>query len=82
MAVPIEYADRVTRLDAGLAQGRRQSANSLADLAIRKALQIAINHLLVRRLDPWRMPQLLEYQRVLISGIGDLDQPSDHGGLP
>jgi hypothetical protein len=28
------------------------------------------------------MPQLLEDQRILIGGIGDLNKPSDHGGLP
>jgi hypothetical protein len=28
------------------------------------------------------VPQLLEEQRILIGGFGDLNQSSDHGGLP
>src|SRR5258706_13847568 len=27
------------------------------------------------------VPQLLEEQRILIGGLGDLNQPPDHGGL-
>ena len=82
VAVPVEDADRIAGLDAELFQRGRKPSDALSELTVGKARSIAINDLLIRRLQQRRVPQLLQDQGILIGGLGDLDQPSDHGGLP
>jgi hypothetical protein len=82
VAVPVEDAHGVAGHDPRFAQGRSETADPLPDLAIGEAPQIAVNHLLIRRLHERRVPQLLEDERILISGLSGLNQPSNHGGLP
>ena len=68
VAVPIEDANSLARLDPDFAERRRKAPNPVPDLAVGEAFSIAIDNLLIRRLQQRRMPQLLQQQRICAVG--------------
>jgi hypothetical protein len=62
-------------------EGRCKATDAFLNLPICETLEIAIDDLLIPRMQERCVPQLLEEQRILIGGFGDLNQPPDHGGL-
>src|SRR5262249_25011512 len=79
--VPFEHADGVAGLDARLAERRGEATNPFLGLPVSKSLQVAVDDFLIRGLHARRVPELLEDERVLISGFVNLNQPSNHGSL-
>ena len=66
MRVPVHHADGVARAYAQFLQPVRQTTDAVAQHAIGEALLIAVDDLLVRRMQHGRMEEVLDQQGKLI----------------
>src|SRR5262249_34016352 len=69
VAVPVQHPDRIARSHAHSGKRGSKAADPLPELAVGEAPQVAIDDLLVGSLEQWRMPQMLDDERILIGGF-------------
>src|SRR5260370_38395724 len=82
MTVPVHHADSVAALHAKFFEAARQTSDAFAQHAIGEALLVAIDDLLVRRMQHRSMQQMLDQNRILVCGLGDFDAPTCHFAPP
>src|SRR5271165_6025359 len=82
MRVPVHHADGVARAYAQFLQPVRQTADAVAQHAVSEALLIAVDDLLVRRMQHGRMEEVLYEKRKLICGGRHIDESARHSLFP
>ncbi len=82
MAVPVEHAHDVARLDAEIGQPARQSPDALAKDPIAVPPQVPIDDLVIGRMRHWVVQQMLDEKRVLVSRRTYLDKLRRHSEPP
>ena len=82
VSVPVHHADGVAGAYAQFLQPARQTTDAVAQHAIGEALLIAVDDLLVRRMQHRRVKKVLDQQGILICGGGHLDESARHCFIP
>ena len=74
MAVPVENAHHVPRLDANIRKPAREPADPLAENPIAVTSQVAIDDFLIRRMRHRVVQQMFDEKWVLVSRRAKLDE--------
>ena len=82
MGIPIHHADGVARTHAQFFKSARQTTDAVAQHVIGETLLIAVDDLLVRRMQHRRVKKVLDQQRKLVRGGGHLDEFARHCFIP
>ena len=82
VSVPVHHADGVAGAYAQFLQAARQATDAVAQHAIGEALLIAVDDLLVRRMQHRRVQKVLDQEGILICGGSYLDEPGRHRFIP